>query len=95
MYGIYRTVLTGLSEVQLGLKFNKSSSPRPTRRVYRAMGSLVQNPLSTDHLIISQVSNTYNNPSSNHTVNISKIKGYEPSATIPAIAQEVYGKYRT
>jgi hypothetical protein len=41
------------------------------------------------------VSNTYNNPSSNHTVNISKIKGYELSATIPAIAQEEYGKYRT
>jgi len=28
-------------------------------------------------------------------VNINKIKGYELSATIPAIAQEVYGKYRT
>jgi hypothetical protein len=40
------------------------------------------------------VSNTYNNPSSNHTVNISKIKGYELSATIPAIAQEEYGGER-
>jgi hypothetical protein len=48
-----------------------------------------------DHLIMSQVSNTYNSHSSNHTVNISKIKGYELSATIPAIAQGVYGKYRT
>ena len=44
---------------------------------------------------MSQVSNIYNNPSSNHTVNISKIKGYELSATIPAIAQAMYGIYRT
>jgi hypothetical protein len=28
-------------------------------------------------------------------VNISKIRGYELSATIPAIAQAMYGKYRT
>jgi len=28
-------------------------------------------------------------------VNISEIKGYELSATIPAIAQAMYGKYNT
>ena len=48
-----------------------------------------------DHLIMSQVSNSYNSPSSNHNVNICKIKGYELSASIPAIAQAMYGIYRT
>ena len=48
-----------------------------------------------DHLIMSQVSNSYNGPSSNHNVNICKIKGYELSASIPAIAQAMYGIYRT
>ena len=32
-----------------------------------------------DQLIMSQMSNTYNNTISNHMVNISKIKGYELS----------------
>jgi len=41
------------------------------------------------------VSNSYNSPSSNHNVNICKIKGYELSASIPAIAQAMYGIYRT
>ena len=48
-----------------------------------------------DHLIMSQMSNTYNNTISNHMVNINKSKGYELSATIPAIAQTMYGIYRT
>ena len=48
-----------------------------------------------DPLINSQVSNSYNSPSSNHNVNICKIKGYELSASIPAIAQAMYGIYRT
>ena len=48
-----------------------------------------------DHLIMSQVSNSFNGPSSNHNVNICKIKGYELSASIPAIAQAMYGIYRT
>ena len=48
-----------------------------------------------DHLIMSQVTNFSNNPRSNHFVKLSNINGFELIATIPAIAQAMYGIYRT
>jgi len=69
-------------QAELRFSFRRLSAPHSRAR-------------TCDHLIMSQVSNSYNSPSSNHNVNICKIKGYELSASIPAIAQAMYGIYRT
>ncbi len=74
--------------------FNLTSNLTITE-IIELLGAGPSRARTCDHLIMSQVSNSYNSPSSNHNVNICKIKGYELSASIPAIAQAMYGIYRT
>ena len=58
-------------------------------------GASLSGARTCDHLIMSQVTNFSNNPRSNHFVKLSNINGFELIATIPAIAQAMYGIYRT